>query len=124
MNINNINRGRHAQGRPTDSRAKLISKLLKSGLFVKVDSGFRTNYLKLKDTRYYIVLGLDTSEKEGMKWFYVPEGCSAEDLRFHQYGARSLGKEFIRKTSLEEVFDNVDPDITEKLAFHFNIIPK
>lgn len=123
MNI--INRAKYNQNKPPDT--KMINKLLKTGLFSKIGSAFRANKLKLNNTRYFVVIVLGKSGKEEMRWFYVPEGISVEELGFFKPRASNAilrSNSYIRELTLETIFEEAPKEIVGKLIFYLNQLPK
>ena len=113
------------QQRPTEK--KIIGKLMRTGLFSKVGSAFRTDRLKLNDTRYFVIVVSTGPGKEMMRWFHVPEGISVEELGFFKSRATSAiprPDTYVREITLETLFEEAPKEIVEKLVFHLNQLPR
>lgn len=113
------------QSKPVEK--KIISKLLRTGLFTKVGSAFRTDRLKLNGTRYFVMVVSAGPGKERMRWFHVPEGNSVEELGFFKpraTGAITRPDSYMREITLEMLFDEAPKDVVEKLVFHLGTLPK
>lgn len=123
MNI--VNRSKYSQNRPVET--KIIGKLIKTGLFSKVGSAFRTDKLKLNDTRYFVIVVSAGLGKEKMRWFHVPEGISVDNLGFFKPRATNAilrPGNYIREITLEALFEEAPEEIVGKLVFHLNQLPR
>lgn len=95
--------------------------LLESGLFERVGSEVNFFNLKLKDTRYFIIVRINGESS----WWYFPPGTVFGPGPSPYTGRPShaiLGDQ-ARKTDGLEVFDEISTDILDKLFFYLDILP-
>lgn len=109
----------------------IVSKLLKTGLFSKIGTNFRSSNLKLIGTNYYVIIG-GTPVKPIYDWYFIPPGSMPMDeCSFFTHTPKRLGvaeamtkENTARRVSLEEVFESIPSLLQEKIMYHLNILPK
>lgn len=109
----------------------ILTGLLKTGLFAKIGTNFRSSNLKLIGTNYYVIIG-GTAVKPIYDWYYIPPGSMPMDeCSFFTHTPKRLGvaeamtkENTAHRVKLEEVFENIPSSLQEKVIYHLNILPK